>query len=161
MTTGAGRRPDGPARRGGDAARRLGAAAAAVVVAVALGACSNSGEEDTAEEHAPSTLTQVGDVMQVTLTEDAAGRLEVETARTRSMAGQTVVPYAALIYDGDGASWVYTVAEPLSYLRKPVVIDSIEGDQVRLSSGLPPGVDVLTVGASEVYGSELGIEGDH
>ena len=42
-----------------------------------------------------------------------------------------------------------------------MVVDRIEGDRVLLSDGLGPGAEVVTVGAAEVYGAELGIGGGH
>jgi hypothetical protein len=49
----------------------------------------------------------------------------------------------------------------LTFLRAHVVVDRIEGDLVMLSGGLAPGTEVVTVGAAEVYGAELGIAGGH
>ena len=71
------------------------------------------------------------------------------------------MPYAALIYDGQGVTWVYTNAKPLTFLRAKVVVDRVEGDVVLLSDGVLPGTAVVTVGATQVYGAELGIEGGH
>ncbi len=73
-----------------------------------------------------------------------------------------MVPYAALIYDKQGKSWVYTVTEPLTYLRVSVVVKGEVGeDRMILSAGPPAGTEVVTVGATEVYGAELGMDGNH
>jgi multidrug efflux pump subunit AcrA (membrane-fusion protein) len=154
------RRPDPPAGRGTHGSVPALALLVAVVLVGAIAGCSNAGDGSDDEVRAPSTLTEVGELKQVTLTEDAEIRLDLETAVAEEARGLTVVPYAALIYDGAGDPWVYTVPEARSYLRAPVVVDSIDGDDVRISEGLRPGTEVLTVGAAEVYGSELGIEGD-
>jgi multidrug efflux pump subunit AcrA (membrane-fusion protein) len=68
---------------------------------------------------------------------------------------RNVVPYAALIYDPEGKTYVYTSPKPLEYLREEVKVDRIEGDRVLVSRGPPAGTEVVTVGAAEVYGTEL------
>jgi hypothetical protein len=101
------------------------------------------------------------DVMRVTFEADAAERVSLQTAVVRRSGQQTVVPYAALVYDPAGKVWVYTVTEPLTYVRAPVEVDRIIGDRVWLVSGPRPGARVVTVGATEVYGAELDIAGGH
>ena len=134
----------------------------AVAVAVSLSGCQEV-DSATAAVYEPATVEAVGDlgVKQVTLAEEGATLIGLETAIAQPAAPHTTVPYAALIYDGQGLSWVYTTVRPLTYLRVKVVVDRIEGDLVMLSGGLAPGSEVVTVGAAEVYGAELGISGGH
>jgi hypothetical protein len=68
-----------------------------------------------------------------------------------------VVPYSALIYDLQGNTWVYTSSEPLVFIRQPVVVDYIDGDNVVLLQGPPVGTDVVTVGVAELYGADTGV----
>ena len=69
-----------------------------------------------------------------------------------------VVPYAAVIYDPEGKTWVYTEPKPLTFVRAPVSVAYIDGDLAVLSAGGPPdGTRVVTVGVSELYGTELGV----
>jgi len=70
---------------------------------------------------------------------------------------QKVVPYAAVIYGVNGETWVYTNPEPLVFLRQPIVISYIEGDQAFLSEGPDIGTAVVTVGVAELYGAETGV----
>lgn len=136
----------------------------AVVAALLLvPGCGGGGDESTSESYQPSEIHEVDGLggTQVTFTEDAAARVDLATATAREVDGRTVVPYAALIYDGQGASWVYTSTAPLTFLRAEVAVDRIEDGQVVLASGLRPGVEVVTVGATEVYGAELDIAGGH
>ena len=73
-----------------------------------------------------------------------------------------MVPYAALIYDKQGKSWVYSVTRPLTYLRVSVVVkEEVDEDSMALSAGPPAGSEVVTRGATEVYGAELGMDGNH
>ena len=68
---------------------------------------------------------------------------------------------AALIYDKQGKTWVYTAPEPLTFMRTKVVVAEAEGNQVTLSEGPPPGTKIVTQGVTQVYGAELGMAGKH
>lgn len=80
---------------------------------------------------------------------------------TRAPAGRTgtVVPYAALLYDLEGNTWVYTNPQGLDFLRAAVKVDRIEGDAAFLTEGPPVGTRVATVGVSEFHGVEAGVGG--
>ena len=137
---------------------------ALVVIALAL---ALSGYRDiepaSADVYVPATVEEIADseVKLVTFTEEGAARVDLATAIAQPSGPYTAVLYAALIYDGQGVTWVYTNAKPLTFLRAKVVVDRVEGDVVLLSDGVLPGTAVVTVGATEVYGAELGIEGGH
>jgi hypothetical protein len=47
---------------------------------------------------------------------------------------------------------------PLQYERQAITVDSIEGDQVFLSDGPEAGANVVTLGATELFGSESEFE---
>ena len=68
-----------------------------------------------------------------------------------------IVPYAAVLYDLLGDTWVYSQQEHLVYVRAPIVVDYIDGDLAVLSEGPPAGTAVVTAGASDLYGAETGI----
>jgi hypothetical protein len=117
-------------------------------------------------ESSPYEPAQVKDIAgseekDVTLTDLAAQRVSLETRATIAHGTGRAVPYAALIYDGQGATWVYVGTAPLTFRRTAVVVDRIEGDTVVLARGPEIGAPVVTVGATEVYGAELGIAGGH
>lgn len=103
----------------------------------------------------PSKLEPVEgtDLSRVILTEKAAERIGVETVQ----ASGNEVPYAAVIYDIEGNTWVYTNPEPLTFVREPIVIDYIEGDTAILAQSLPANFNVVTVGVIELYGTETGV----
>ncbi len=69
-----------------------------------------------------------------------------------------IVPYAAVIYDVHGGTWVYT-KEPsaLSFVRQSITVDYIEGDLAFLMEGPAVGTEVVTVGGAELYGAETGV----
>jgi hypothetical protein len=68
---------------------------------------------------------------------------------------RTVVPYAAVLYDSHGDTWVYTSPEPLVFIRHKVKIEYIEGDRAVLSEGPAVGMNVVTIGAAELLGTEF------
>ena len=123
------------------------------LVAVLLSACGSKPAATTKIN--PATLEEIegSELKRVILTEKAAERIDVQTV---AVSGK-VVPYAAVIYDIEGNTWVYTNPEPLTFVRASIVIDHIEGDQAFLSQGLESDVSVVTVGVAEIYGAETGV----
>jgi hypothetical protein len=107
------------------------------------------------EKIVPSKLEPIEgtDLSKVILTEKAAERIGVETV----LASGTEVPYAAVVYDIEGNTWIYTSPEPLTYVREPIVIDRIEGDTAFLAESLSGELNVVTVGVIEIYGTETGV----
>jgi hypothetical protein len=123
---------------------------------------SASGDHETP----PARVDPIGTtgINRVTLTAEAANRLGIETApvtgRVVDGRRRTVIPYSALMYDVDGATWVYKRLAPLVFARHRVTIATIEGKQAIVSSGPKIGVRVVTVGASELFGSEAEFDED-
>jgi hypothetical protein len=140
--------------------RLLATGLALIVAGLPLSACTEV-ETEPAVGYEPSKLEPVKgegeDAVRVTFTSEGAKRIGLETATVQATGDHEVVPYAALVYDPEGKTYVYTSPKPLSYLRKPVKVDRIDGDRVALSEGPPVGTEVVTVGAAEVYGTELEI----
>jgi hypothetical protein len=62
-----------------------------------------------------------------------------------------------VLYDENGDTWTFTSPEPLTFVRQRIDIDRIAGDRVVLLEGPPPGTTVVTVGAAELLGAELGV----
>lgn len=144
---------------------RIGRSLATVLVGLSAAACSHAAEE-TGPKYAPATLgsADAAGVKTVTFTADAAQRVRLQTEPVvpSNRGGRGVaVDYAALIYDKKGQSWVYTVPQPLTFVRRKVTVDRIDGNRATLSAGPAPGVQVVTTGAAEVYGAELDISGKH
>ena len=127
-------------------------------------ACTHASQAATEEEPVSAKVEHLEgeEPARVTLTEEAAKRLDVQTATVRLMvvdgALREVIPYAAVLYDPEGETWTYAKPEPLTFVRTPIEIDYIKGDWAVLSAGPPPGTAVVTVGAQELFGSELEFE---
>jgi hypothetical protein len=81
----------------------------------------------------------------------------VELALPGAGEKRKTVPYAAVLYDAKGKTWVYTNPEPLAYVRQSIQIDTVAGDEALLLDGPPIGTAVVTVGATELYGTEFGV----
>ena len=126
-------------------------------------ACAQPSAEEEHESKAAKVEPIKGtDLSRVILTEEAAKRLALQTAQVRAEqmdgAQRMVIPYAAVLYDAQGDTWVYTNPEPLTFVRHRIAVDSIQGDLAILSNGPPLGTSVVTVGAAELYGAEFEFE---
>jgi hypothetical protein len=85
-------------------------------------------------------------------------RLGLETEPV-STSPQLSVPYAAVVYDGQGAAWAFAEVDERTYERMSLTIADIVGDTALLSAGPPAGTEVVTVAAAELVGVEAGISG--
>jgi hypothetical protein len=149
-----------------------------VAIGLGLAGCSgpDNGSGTVVDTAADAKVQDVPgtDLKQITLTGHAATRLGI---RTVTIAGSvpvvaapgpstgpatpvTVVPYSAVLYAPDGSTWVYTVPQPLTYLREKVVVTVVrgaKGDQAVLSQAPAAGTTIVSIGVVELYGTELGI----
>jgi hypothetical protein len=138
---------------------RLAVAAVVVVAAsVPLSACKEI-EEEAAEGYLPAKTAPIkgSDMLRVTFTDEGARRIGLRTAPVRRSGTREVVPYAALIYDAEGKTYVYRTTGRLTFVREPVDVARIGAREAVLSRGPAPGTRVVTVGAAEVYGTELDV----
>jgi hypothetical protein len=136
-----------------------GIVAALIVVALALTGCSDTSAQDGGGSSDVATVEPIegSDVARVTLSEDAARRLDITTAPITALGGgtaRTAMPYAAVLYDPNGDTWAYTNPEPLVFVRSPITVVTIDGNRAVLSAGPAAGTRVVTVGAAELLGTE-------
>jgi hypothetical protein len=135
-----------------------------LLVVLPLGACTRAQEDNAGGGEEPATVEPVAgtNLSRIVLTARAAERIGIETATVQNGMGAqaqlSVLPYSALVYDTDGRTWAYTSTDELTFLRAPLTVERIEGNEVFLRKGPPPGTLVVTVGAAELYGTELGVE---
>jgi hypothetical protein len=130
------------------------------VAALALGAC-NSASTSAAKVEAITIEEQESGLKILTLSARAAERLGVATAEVAGSGPSMTIPYAAVVYDAEGATWAYVNSKPLVYMREPITVEQIDGDVARISAGPPSGTIVVTTGAAELYGAEIGVGGGH
>src|SRR5947199_4053011 len=123
-------------------------------------ACTHASQAATEEEPVSAKVEHLegAEPARVTLTKDAARRLDIQTATVRVMVvdrvRREVIPYAAVLYDPEGETWTYTNPEPLTFVRAPIDVVHIVGSRAVLSKGPLPGTKVVTVGAAELLGAE-------
>ena len=148
-----------------------------MIAGLQLAACHTSVSKPVKTKPAHVEHVEGTELSRVTLTAKAAERLDIKTALVReaqvarsggaasvreaqmtpSGSRRKVVPYAAVLYDAHGDTWVYTNPEPLVFVRHRIMVDYINGDQAVLSEGPPAGTVVVTVGGAELFGAEFEI----
>jgi hypothetical protein len=134
-------------------------ATALVAVPLLVAACGGS-SESASEEPAAVEQVQGTELSRITLTPEAAKRLDIKTAPVERAAGATVIPYSAVFYSPTGETWTYTNPEGLTFVRRRIVVDRIDGDRAVLTKGPASGTKIATVGVAELYGAEAGIGAD-
>ena len=136
---------------------RFNVLAAAMSVAILATPCVSAlAAETTGKAPARVEATTDAKIKKITLTPKAAERLGILIDEVRAdPSGRLIVPYASVLYDLSGKAWVYISAEPLTFVRGPVEIDTIKGDNVYLSDGPPVGTKVLAAGVPQVFGTEV------
>ena len=132
-----------------------------IITGLLLSACAP--KVITAEKIMPFQLEPIDgtDIKRIILTEKAAERLDIQTSPVREEqvngVNRKVVSYAAIIYDLQGQTWVYTIPVSLTFVRESVTVEYIEGDKAILVKGPSTGTEVVTVGLAELYGAETGV----
>jgi hypothetical protein len=139
--------------------------AVAALVLVVVGSSSLAFQDSSSEPEKvlPGKVERLEgtNVNRVVLTAAAVKRLGIQTQPIRADGpARKVMPYAAVLYDASGSTWTYTNPEPQVFVREPVTVDAIQGDVAVLSGGPPAGTPVVTVGQTELYGTEFGVSGD-
>jgi hypothetical protein len=134
------------------------------LVCIPLTACGQASVE--AQTPKPLTIERMessSEPTRETLTVDAEKRIGIQTALARSATVDgrdlTVIPYASILYDTQGSTWVYVNTAPQTYVRHLTIVEEIDGDDViLLSNDLPQGAQVVTQGAEELFGAEFEFE---
>ena len=71
----------------------------------------------------------------VIMADETAALLPVRLAEVRQERRRKVVPHNAVIYNPDGGSFVYTKPKAETYIREPIEIVRVNGDDATLSKG--------------------------
>jgi hypothetical protein len=134
-----------------------------VAVAIATSAGCAEIESVTAEPYEPAALESTGPdkPARVILTQEAVDRVALQTIEVKALGKDLTVDHAALVFDKAGKPWVFSLVGPRTYIRAAVTIKEVQDNVVTLSAGPPAGTQVVTVGAIELWGAELGIAGKH
>jgi hypothetical protein len=114
------------------------------------------------EKAATVEQIQGTETARITLTQDAAKRIGLQTRPVLAtpVAGKQtlVIPYAAIFYDPSGATWAYVATQPLVFVREAITVTAITGDIATLSAGPAVNAQVVTVGLAQLYGTEVGVQ---
>jgi hypothetical protein len=147
--------------RRSSAPRRLGAGLVVIAVALGLAACDEV--PSNLRENQPYTVVGPEDAkIKLVKMEDAtAALLPVETVTVRRVGKRKVVPHDAVIYNPDGGSFVYTKPKAETYIREPIEIVRVDGDEAVLSDGPRSGTTIVTTGAAELLATEYEILNQH
>jgi hypothetical protein len=130
-------------------------AAIALAFGLVVAACGSSAPAETT---APEEAGVVGsNPLEVTVSDHAFQRLGIQTAPITASGGALSVPYAAILYDPDGKTWVYTQSQARVFVRTPVDVERIADGVATLKSGPAAGTAVVVVGTEELYGAESGV----
>ena len=136
------------------------AAAVCAALLFALPACAQTTATApavvAANEPAKVEKNAATGIAKLTLTEKGVERLDLKTETVKAGKGKdVVVPYAALLYDASGKTWVYTNPAPRVYQRQAVTVAKVENGLVTASAGPAAGTTIVTVGAAELFGAEF------
>ena len=66
-----------------------------------------------------------------------------------------VIPQSAVVYDIHGGAWVYESKGQHVYVRRRVEVTGPGGAGLVIKRGLVPGIQIVTVGAAELFGTEF------
>lgn len=78
------------------------------------------------------------------------------TLRLAEAEESIAVPWAAVIHDAYGGTWVYEQVAPQTYARKRVLLHHVTDGYAALEIGPPVGAKVATASVSELFGTEMG-----
>lgn len=129
-----------------------------LILGVALAACSPA--ESVAPHDPPVIVEEIdgSELSMLTLSESAADRLDIQTTTITAVDGGGLsVTSDAVIIDPYGIYWVYTVPEPLVYIRQELINAYETNGAAYFEAGPAAGTEVVTVGVPELYGAEFGI----
>ena len=134
------------------------AAAVCAALLFTLPACAQPAATPAAAGEAPAKVEKnaTTGIAKLTVTEHGLDRIELKTEPVAAGTGTDVLlPYASLLYDADGKTWVYTNPAPRVYERQAVTVSQGRGRCGHGRAGPAVGNPVVTVGADEFFGTEF------
>ncbi len=85
-------------------------------------------------------------------------RVVVELIASTEDGHSLAVPRGAVIYDASGAAWVYEKVAASKFRRRRVDVERRDGEQLVLRRPSRELADIVTIGAAELWGFELGAD---
>jgi multidrug efflux pump subunit AcrA (membrane-fusion protein) len=68
----------------------------------------------------------------------------------------SLIPWAAILHDIQGGTWVYEALDGHVYTRRRVEVKDVLDGFAVLTRGPAPGTSIVVVGAAELYSTEFG-----
>ena len=141
--------------------RVLATGVALVVSALGVSACAEV-ESNLVEVYPYEVKPVKGtDLSRVSMTDETAARIDLQTVKVRVNGERKVVPHHALIYNPDGDVFVYTKPKAETYIREPIEVVRVNGDRAVLSDGPRSGTTIVTTGSAELLATEYEILNQH
>lgn len=141
---------------------RVGLSLAALTATLLPAACAGAGAEDEEKvELFQTKLVELKDYPghnSVTFSKIGVERAGVRTTRVTAGDGYRELPYAALLYNADGSTFVYTATGPRTYTYTPIKVLEVVDDTIRFTGGPGPGDPVVTSGVPQVHGADVQLE---
>jgi hypothetical protein len=140
-------------------------AALLLCAGISVSGCTSGSASSESAGAEPATVTAVDGsdgLNSVQLTADAAERIGLTTDTVRALppSKQLAVALGAVLYDQDGATWVFVQTAPLTFQRQRVAVSRVDGAVAVLQSGPATGTAVANVGVAELHGAEDGVPGE-
>ena len=141
---------------------QVGLSLVAVAMTLLPAACAGAAGEE--EEEVPLVQTKLKELKAypghhiVTFTKLGAERADVATTPVKGADGHSELPYAALLYNSDGSTFVYTATGPRTYVYTPIHLRKIVGETLYFTDGPKPGTPVVTSGVPQVHGADIELE---
>jgi hypothetical protein len=130
----------------------------AMLLGVVLAACSDASAESEPDHGAAKVEAIAGSALRrVTISKEAAERIDLKTEKVKASGADIEIPYGAVLYDPDGHTWAFMNVNGLTFERKAISVRRITDDSAFLTAGPPIGASVVTLGASQLYGAEIGV----
>ena len=97
----------------------------------------------------------------VKMDDATAALLPVRLTEVGNQGNRKVVPHNAVIYNPDGDVFVYTKPKAETYIRAPIEVVRVTGDDAVLSKGPRAGTSIVTTGSAELLATEYEILNQH
>jgi hypothetical protein len=142
---------------------RVGLTLAAAAVACLPAACAGAAPDE--EEEAELFQTKLVELKDhpghhsITFSTTGAERADVGTTPVTGSDSERKLPYAALLYNGDGSTFVYTATGPRTYRYTPIHLEKVvDSTTIVFTEGPKPGTPVVTSGVPQVHGADIQLE---
>ncbi|MEP7383478.1 MAG: efflux RND transporter periplasmic adaptor subunit [Gemmatimonadota bacterium] len=83
-------------------------------------------------------------------------RVQVAVPLRGARSERLTVPWASVVFDHEGGSWVYERLGDHQYARRRIVLGEVVREWAEVRSGIAAGALVVTAGAAELLGTEFG-----